>query len=322
MSRIRVGVLRGGPSSEYEVSLRTGASVLKNLPEEIYEGIEVFIDRQGVWHIKGKPYDPGRVVSQIDVAFNAMHGEYGEDGTVQRILESFGAPYTGSNSFASAVAMNKPRTREIVERAGVRVARGVVLGVTDDLDEKVFELFRTFPQPSVIKPATCGSSVGVAIAKNFDDFGQAIRHAFTFSAKILIEQYIPGTEATVGVIDHFRGHDVHALLPIEIIPPLTQPFFSYDAKYSGNSQEICPGNFPREIKEALEKTARLVHQSLGLRHYSRSDFIVSPRGIYFLEVNTLPGLTEHSLLPKALAAGGTPFPLFLDHLIKLALQRR
>ncbi len=321
MSRVRVGVLRGGPSSEYDVSLRTGASALRHLPEEKYEGIEIFIDREGVWHIKGRPYDPGRALSHVDVALNAMHGEYGEDGTVQRILESFGVPYTGSTSFSSALAMNKPRTRDVVSRAGIRVARGVVLNVGDDLNKRIFELFRTFPQPSVIKPASAGSSIGVFIARSFQDFDSGIRDAFSYSPKVLIEQYVPGREATVGVVDAFRGERFHALMPVEIIPSNKERFFSYDAKYGGTTQELCPGNFPNGIKEELARTAILAHEALGLRHYSRSDFIVSPRGVYFLEINTLPGLTEHSLLPKALAAGGTTMPQFLDHLLRMALGR-
>jgi len=322
MSRIRVGVLRGGPSSEYDVSLKTGASVLKHLPEEKYEGIEIFIDREGVWHIKGRPYDPGRALSQVDVAFNAMHGEYGEDGTVQRILESFNIPYTGSNSLSSAVAMNKHRAKEVAERSGIKVARGLVLGVSEDLDQRVYEIFRTFPQPAVIKPIASGSSVGVSIARSYDQLTDGIRHAFNYSPKILIEEYIPGREATIGVLNHFRGEEVYVMLPIEIIPPTTCSFFDYTAKYGGQTQELCPGNFSRDVKTELARAAKAIHQALGLRHYSRSDFIVSPRGVYFLEVNTLPGLTEQSLLPKALAAGGTSFGDFLDHLVELALSRR
>ena len=136
----------------------------------------------------------------------------------------------------------------------------------------------------------------------------------------MVEENIKGREATCGVVDKFRGNDFYSLLPIEIIKPEKSDFFDYEAKYCGGSQEICPGNFSRDEKEAIQELAVAAHKVLGLRHYSRSDFIISPgRGIYILEVNTLPGLTAESLLPKSLQAVGCSLPDFLDHLITLAL---
>ena len=136
--------------------------------------------------------------------------------------------------------------------------------------------------------------------------------------KVLVEEYIKGREATVGVIDDFRGEKTYALMPVEIIPPPEHSFFNYEAKYGGKSIERVPGNFTQEEKNELTNTARAVHEGLGLSHYSRSDFILSPRGLYFLEVNTLPGLTDESLLPKAVAAIGSRLPDFLEHVLDLA----
>src|SRR5262249_8162601 len=137
---------------------------------------------------------------------------------------------------------------------------------------------------------------------------------------VLIEEYIKGTEATAGVVENLRSEKLYSLPVIEIVPP-EKDFFSYEAKYSGATREIVPGRFPRKMTNELMQHARTMHQALGLRHYSRSDFIVSPKGVYYLETNTLPGMTEESLLPKSLAAIGVRFPDFLEHLISLALTK-
>lgn len=326
MSKIRVAVLRGGPGHEYPVSLQTGESVLKHLPEH-YAGVDILIDKNGVWHHRGAAIAPLELSKYADVAFNAMHGEYGEDGQVQRVLEQAGLPYTGSGTFASALGMNKELTKGAFRRAGLRVPVGKLVEknseaeLVDLIDSAAREVFRTVPPPWIVKPADRGSSVGLLLAKNFDDLKQAIAECFKFSDKVLVEEYIRGKEATVGVLDHFRNQSSYALPPIEIRRPGNQDIWTYADKYNGQTQEICPGVFSVEEKNELEKLAILAHQALGLRHYSRSDFILSPRGIYLLETNSLPGLTSESLLPKALQAVGCAYPDFLDHLVSLALNK-
>lgn len=321
MATLRVGVLRGGPSSEYEISLKTGASILEHLSEEKYKAVDIFVDKKGQWHVHGRPQVPAGALQQVDVVINAMHGEYGEDGTVQKIFEQFGTPFTGSASYPSFVGFHKGLTKEYAKKAEVKMAPHVVVDITDDLERKIVEIFRIFPHPSVVKPVNAGSSVGISIAHSYDDLRSALAAAFEISSRAMVEQYIKGREATCGVVENFRGEDVYPLLPVEIIPPTEAPFFTYDVKYNGATEEICPGNFSEEEKKELQRAARAVHQTLGLRHYSRSDFIVTPRGVYFLEVNTLPGLAPECLLPKALDAVGCSFPDFLDHLISLALRR-
>ena len=319
MQKIKVGVLRGGPSSEYDISLKTGGSVLKNLSEEKYEKSDIFISRDGEWHLRGIPVAPEKIVKQIDVVFNAMHGEYGEDGTVQKLLDTFSIPYTGSRAFSSVVGMNKLMTKQGIEDYDIGTPEYTVVESSEDLEKDIFNIFRSFPMPSVVKPLVGGSSVGVTIARDYESLREGVYKALEYSPKVLIEEYIRGREATCGVIEGFRGEEIHALMPVEIIPPEKSEFFDYNAKYSGETQEVCPAPFERVIKEEIQRLAIEAHKALGFRHYSRSDFIISPRGIYFLEANSLPGLTEESLFPKALSAGGTTLPEFLDHLVKLAL---
>lgn len=319
MSTHRVGVVRGGPSSEYEVSLKTGGSVLAGLPEH-YKGHDILITRDGTWHLGGVPMSPERVASQVDVIFNALHGEYGEDGKLQSLLEHIGVPYTGSNTFASAIGMNKPLAKEVFRRNGIKVPYGLVLKQGEVADAARF-VFEKMSPPWVVKPADRGSSVGLALARNFGELQGALEVAFTVSPNVLVEEYVSGREATCGVVDNFRDHLVYSLPPIEIRKPQNN-VWNYQDKYSGETEEICPGNFNDDVKMALGKLAAQAHQALGLRHYSRADFIISPKGIYLLEVNTLPGMTETSLLPKALQAVGCSYPDFLDHIIKLALNKK
>lgn len=321
MIKIKVGVMRGGPSSEYDVSLKTGGSVLRNLPEDKYDARDIFISKDGQWHFRGMPVLPEKVMKQVDVIFNAMHGQYGEDGTVQKILDSFGIPYTGSTAFASAVGMNKLLTKQGVEFSNIQTPEYIIIEAPENIERDILNIFRSFTQPSVIKPIVGGSSVGVTIAEDFNSLREGIYKAFEYSPKILVEEYIRGREATCGVVEKFRGEELYAFMPVEIIPPEKSAFFDYDAKYSGETCELCPAPFDRSIKEEIQRLAKEAHIALGLRHYSRSDFIVSPRGIYFLEINTLPGLTEESLLPKSLSAVGATLPEFLDHLIGLAMDK-
>jgi D-alanine-D-alanine ligase len=270
--------------------------------------------------MRGRPVYPEQALEQVDVAFNALHGHYGEDGQVQHLLEQLAIPFTGSGSLGSAVAMNKLLAKERVKKAGIKTAFHIVLVPDRDAEVLAKEIFRSFPSPWVIKPASSGSSVGMTLARSFEELVDGIAEAFEHSEKVFIEDYVRGREATVGVIEGFRDEDVYALPPIEIIPATNRAFFDYEAKYAGESQEICPGNFTMEEKRELERLAKLVHTELDLRHYSRSDFIINPAGIYFLEVNTLPGLTESSLVPKAVHAVGSSLPEFLDHLVTRALN--
>ncbi|MDP3725941.1 MAG: D-alanine--D-alanine ligase [bacterium] len=321
MNKVTVGVLRGGPSSEYEVSLKTGAAVLKHLPKQ-YRKVDVLIDKQGGWHVNGLPLPPERLSRKIDVAFNALHGYYGEDGKVQKMLEMFGIPYTGSDAMSSAVGMNKLLSKKSFKKHRIKILKHKIIRPTDDLYGAVTKVFRTLPQPSVAKPLSGGSSVGVTIARTFHELLEAVDRAFQYDSSVLVEEYVKGREATCGVIDRFRGEAHYALPPIEIIPPPTHDFFNYDAKYSGVTRELCPSNFSMREKKEIMALAIAAHRAIGARHYSRSDFIVSPRGIFILEINTLPGLTEESLLPKACSAVGCSFPDLLDHLITLALERK
>lgn len=316
--KIRVGVLRGGPSNEYDVSLQTGDTVIHNLPDTYYP-VDIFISRDGVWHLHGVEKNPTQILSSLDVVFNALHGAYGEDGKVQSILDHCGVPYTGSRSLPSAFVMNKDLTKKSLIPHGIKMAFHRLFKKHEIEQINYHEIFRMIPNPAVIKPLSSGSSVGVSIVRSFEDLEQALLNAFEHDDTVIVEEYIPGVEATCGVIDDFRGEKHYTLLPVEIIPDSQHGFFNYHAKYGGGTREICPSTFPEHVTKTIQDYARKAHVELGLRHYSRSDFIVHPkRGVFFLETNTLPGLTAESLLPKSLYAVGATLPQFLDHVLTLA----
>lgn len=324
MANIRVGVVRGGPSSEYEVSLRSGGEVLRHLPEN-YKGYDILLDKSGDWHLNGFSKEPVKIFQAVDVIFNALHGEFGEDGRVQQVFEAFNMPYTGSTIVPSALATKKHLARKLFSRYGIKIPHGIVFHQDGDgflRDEPEYfakQVFNAVPPLWVIKPASCGSSVGVSICGSFEELVRGIERAFLYDDTIIAEEYIKGREATCGVLENFRDKQEYVFPPVEIVPPENR-FFDYEVKYDGSTKEICPASFDLDVKRQLEEIAGRAHQILGCRHYSRSDFIVSPRGIYLLEVNTLPGLTAESLFPKAAAAAGLEFPLLLDHILGLALN--
>ena len=323
MQRYRVAVLRGGPSEEYDVSLATGAGVLGALNRERYEPLDVTITRTGEWLVEGRARTPRELLAAVDAAFLALHGAYGEDGQVQRLLESARVPYTGSRPFPSAIAMHKVMTKDRLHGVGVRMARHMVVSreAGHNLDGLVRSISELFGPRYVVKPVSGGSSIGTQLADNPEFLRAALARALANYEQVLVEERIMGKEATVGVVDNFRGQTRYALPAIEIVPPAAAEFFDYTNKYNGASEELCPGRFSREEKGELERLALLAHETLELSQYSRSDFMVARDGIYFLETNTLPGLTPQSLMPKALDAVGSSYAEFVNHLIEDALRR-
>ncbi len=357
MFKPRVGVMRGGPSPEYEVSLKTGRNVLQQVPRERYEPVDLFIDRQGVWHIRGKPIEPARALGQVDVVFNALHGKYGEDGALQRYMDMHRVRYTGSSALASGVATHKELTkRELFRRsydgdlshtgAGYRpvyvydpsLRRGVDMGAVQSEgrvqmlfpadvvlsapadEDELSRVFERLSPPLVVKPMNGGSSLGMSVVRSRDEFLYAVLFAFEHAEQILVEQYVRGREVTVAVLDDFRGEEHYVFPPVEVVPT-KNTWFDYEEKYAGHARELCPAPVRPETTRALIALARYVHRALGLRDYSRSDFILGRDGIYFLEVNTLPGLTNTSLLPKAVESVGATLPQFVDHVLTRALAR-
>ncbi len=313
-----VTVLRGGPSSEYEVSLRSGAAVLAALQELGYATRDITITKNGQWLVSGIERNPEQALDATDVVFIALHGEYGEDGQIQRLLQRKHIPFTGSRALPSAIAFNKDLTKHTLQEHEIMMPkhRRLTRESLDAIDHTIAELLVEVGRELFIKPVTGGSSIGARYLGTEAAMFAAITELLEQHEAVMVEEYIRGREATVGVLEGFRNEQLYVLPVIEIVPPSGAPLFSYEDKYNGKTDEIVPGRFSYHEKAKLADAAALVHTVLGLDHYSRSDFIVRDGEVYFLEVNTLPGLTSESLLPKAAAAVGLEFNHLVKHLVE------
>lgn len=306
----KIGVLMGGPSSEREVSIKSGKAVFESLSRE---GINVTaID------IKTDAREDNIQLMKshsISLAFIALHGRFGEDGQMQEILDSLDISYTGSGVQASRLAMDKIASRKIFESAGLNVPRYKV-------QERLFCCpggkfgSDNFAFPLVVKPATGGSSIGLSIVDKEEYLDKSIELAFNFDERIIIEEYIKGRELTVGILDE------KPLSVIEIIPK--NKFFDYEAKYqTGMTEYVVPAELEDKTAKRLQATALSAHKLLGCYGCSRVDMILDSNNIPFvLEVNTIPGLTKTSLLPKAAKVAGIDFSQLCIKLIQLANEKK
>ena len=260
----------------------------------------------------------------VHAVFIAMHGEFGEDGTVQGLLEAMSIPYTGSGVLASALGMDKPRAYAVFRDAGIRVPDFLVLDRKhwrEEGDTIRSRAEAAFGFPLVVKPADRGSSVGITIASSSPDAEAGVVEAFRHADRAILQRYIPGTEVQCGVLETDAG--TIPLPPTEIVPK-ERVFFDYYSKYTpGATSEITPPRLPADTIRRIQKTALLAHQAIGAAGMSRTDMILGADGeLYVLEINTIPGMTETSLLPQAAAAIGISFPKLLDTIIEAALRKQ
>ena len=310
MTKLRVALLSGGISSERDVSIKSGNQVYEALDKAKYD-----VTR----------YDPatdlGKLVAEasgVDVAFIVLHGPYGEDGTVQGLLDLLHIPYQGSGVLGSALAMDKWTSKRLYREAGLPVPPFQVLTLGEAFDTETLAKMPGYPL--VVKPRSGGSSIGTSIVESPRQLPQALDLAFDHGPHVIMEAYLEGIEITGGVL----GNDNCQLLPIvEIIPESSYTFFDYEAKYQeGATREICPARISKNLSDGAQSFAAKAHRALCCRGYSRTDMIIHDEMIYVLETNTIPGMTPVSLFPLAARAAGISFSQLLDRLIELALEDR
>lgn len=302
LTRACIGVLMGGSSAEREVSLRSGRAVWQALIRRGYRAVTIDAGADAPRMLRAK---------RVAMVFLALHGRGGEDGTMQGLLEVMGIPYTGSGVRASALAMHKPIAKTVLAARGIPVPGGAVVEAGD--------VRRTPPAgltlPLVVKPASEGSTIGVTILRRASGWRAALRRAHAYDREALIEPYIPGRELTVSVLDGL------ALPPVEIVAQ--GGFYDYTAKYTkGRTTYLCPAPLSRPVARRLGTLAVEAYRCLGCEGAARVDFRLTPQGRpYVLEVNTIPGMTETSLLPMAAARAGLDYDALTERILQSALRR-
>jgi len=299
MKTKKIGVLMGGLSAEREVSLKSGAAVHKALLAQGYNAVAIDVGRDLAARLAEEA---------VEVAFICLHGRYGEDGAVQGLLELAGIPYTGSGVLASALAMDKVFAKKIFAASGLTITPYVVF----KKDEAPAASALPFALPVVVKPSREGSSVGVSIVKAGADLPQALENAFRYDREVLVEKYVKGREIQVGIVAE-KG-----IGAIEIVPK--NEFYDFEAKYTdGMATHIMPAALPQDQYADLLKLGERAHAALGCSGYSRVDFIVTEgKEAYLLEVNTLPGMTDLSLLPEIAQHAGVGFAELVERILNSA----
>jgi D-alanine-D-alanine ligase len=309
MGKLRLALIAGGKSSEREVSLKSGAQVHKALNKDKYD-IRHFDPLTDLERLV-------REAKDLDAALIIMHGRGGEDGSLQGLLDLLEIPYQGSRILASALAMNKELSKTIYQQAGLKAPRALVFDRRGTPSPQ--EIEAALGLPVVIKPVHEGSSIGVSKAGTFESLESGLAAAFALDDRVIVEEFIQGTEVTGGVLGNTR---LQALPLVEIIPAKTYQFFDFEAKYQpGASEEICPARLSPELTKRAQECAITAHQALGCRGYSRTDMMIRDQEIFVLETNTIPGMTATSLFPQGAKAAGIDFPDLLDTLINLALGK-
>ncbi len=308
MGKIRLALLSGGVSSEREVSLNSGKQVHEALNKDKYD-ITLYDPKTDLTKLVN---DAGG----IDAALIILHGPFGEDGTVQGLLDLLGIPYQGAGVLGSSIAMNKFTAKRLYQCADVPTPSFLAFSMNQKID--LDQCIDILSLPMVVKPACAGSSVGMTIVKDAKNLRAAVDLAFEHDDTLIMEEYIKGLELTCGVL----GNDTLEAMPvIEIIPGEGHDYFDYKAKYvAGETEEICPARIDDTTTQQVQKIAVEAHKALFLKGYSRTDMILRNGELFVLETNTIPGMTATSLYPQSAQVAGYSFSELLDKLIELAIE--
>lgn len=331
----KLGIIYGGMSTEHDVSIMSAKSIIENLDKEKYEVHLIYIDEQGKWY---KKYNNEQKeienliqdLQELDVVFPVLHGKYGEDGTIQGMLEMLKIPYVGCKVLASSVGMDKVYSKIIFEKAGIPQTPYVYIQkknntykiIKDNFEEENLQLYKITEKlkfPMFVKPSNSGSSVGVKKANNIDELEQAIENAGKYDTKILVEQGINGKEVECAILDDRQSKEVIASTVGEIIS--AEEFYSFDAKYNmPESKTLIPAQIENNQIEQIKQLAVRAFKAIDGSGLSRVDFFIEneTNKIYINEINTMPGFTTISMYPKLFEAVGIKYSELLDKLIESA----
>lgn len=297
---MKIGVVMGGISSEREISLQSGKEIMNCFDKDKYEIVPVVIDKKEDIITKTK---------DIDFAFLALHGKFGEDGTVQSVLDTLDIPYSGCSPITSAICMDKDMTKKVLKSKDINTARWMCVKSIDEID---YDYLDKIGYPVFVKPNSGGSSVATNLIKRREDIENAVKEALEYDEEVMIEEYIKGEEVTCCVING-------KTLPIITIKPKTE-FFDYKAKYTDGGSDEVVIKLPDELEEKIQKISLDCWKALKCRVYVRVDLIVKDNIPYVLELNTLSGMTKNSLFPKSAKAVGISYSQLLDKIVEYSLK--
>jgi D-alanine-D-alanine ligase len=320
-----VAVVMGGYSSEYDISMKSGQVVYDNLEGELYNCFKIVI-RKDKWICldkSDKEYDvfkddfsvkfENKIVN-FDVAFIVVHGSPGEDGLLQSYFDVIGIPYTGCDSYTSAITFNKRDCISVLKKYNIPSAKSIHLNIDDDIDEE--KIIKNIGIPCFVKANKSGSSFGVYKVNDKNELLKSIKNSFQVDDEILIESFLDGIEVSVGVMKYKNNIEIFGIT--ELISE--NDFFDYEAKYEGKSKEITPANISEIQKNNVLKISKKIYLKLGMKGFSRSEFIFVGDTPYFLEINSIPGMTKESIFPKQAKNKGITLKELFEDLIKQATE--
>ncbi len=327
-SKIRVGVLRGGIGHEYNVSLETGSYVLNHIPRDKYRPIDVFIDRDGIWHQNGIPIAPEFIKNYVDVVFNCLHGKDGEDGKIQHFLESLGIPFVGSDSFSSALTGNKVAMKERLKSIGYKTPRYMVLKDLSRFEKeedrhnhmrrKAMEVFKKMSGPWIVKPILGSASTHTYLVTTFSELISMLDYLSDMFDEILVEEYIEGKEVVSAVLKDYRNEEHYVVPPREIVKP--EKILDHNTRRNGLHKVYVVGRDIKHHKENIEEITRNLYKEFNMCDFCMVDYIVNPKGIYVLEIDSVPVLAKGEIIHDILNNLGVSEAQFLDHLISINLS--
>lgn len=294
-----------------------------HLDREKYRPVDLLVSREGVLHADGAPIDHKDLRSIVDVVLNTLHGGAGEDGTIQKVFDGLDIAHTGAGS---EKILNKYFTKKALAGSGVRTPFGVTFSLPQEIDEELEDfvatrakhVFKRISPPWIVKPALGGSSVDTFFAGDFSELVAAIKAVLRKHEHVLVEEYVRGREISMGLIEGFRGEDDYFLMPAEI--KKSSEILNQEDRARGNYQVLLPRDLDAGKREAMQNLMLEAKKKLGLKNYFTADFIITPFGIYLLEIDALPAIDEHAILPKSLEAIGSSLTEFLDHVLSRAAK--
>jgi D-alanine-D-alanine ligase len=328
--KIRVGVIRGGITPEYYMSLAAGSYVLNNLPKDKYQPIDILITKDGTWHRQGVPMEPRDLKKYVDVVFNTLYGAYGGDGKIHDFLDSVGVPYVGSEPFSHSLTSDKRKKKERLEDIGLKTPRYFILQGLKKLEDgkeqlefcrrKAMEIFKKIHPPWVVKPVLGSASTFTYLVTTFTDLIHLLDDLADKFDEIIVEEFIEGTEIVSGIMNGLRGEEEYVLPPFELVKP--DKIFDHETRSNKKHSLKILDKKLAEHKDAIDDIVRTLHREFDLKDYSTANLIISPKGgIYVIEVDSHPILGDGEVLSCMMDEVGCPDHVWIDHLIQRGLKK-